>query len=161
MRPPKEARSTASYVKHNHSSPSGHKSGNHEGRELQQLGVDASSYTEYDIYAYDPSVNRGPERIVVDNNNRVYYTNDHYRTFWRMMFVNWGDIYGISQQVFRRNETMRILWDFMRSVQVNGWLVCGNGLCFLFPWLFLVGEQMGLVEWLYAARFGLDWWRIY
>lgn len=49
MRPPKEARSTASYVKHNHSSPSGHKSGNHEGRELQQLGVDASSYTEYDI----------------------------------------------------------------------------------------------------------------
>lgn len=46
MRPPKEARSTASYVKHNHSSPSGHKSGNHEGRELQQLGVDASSYTE-------------------------------------------------------------------------------------------------------------------
>ena len=51
-------------------------------------GVDASSYTEYDIYAYDPSVNRGPERIVVDNNNRVYYTNDHYRTFWRMMFVN-------------------------------------------------------------------------
>ena len=69
---------------------------NHKGRELQQLGVDASSYTEYDIYAYDPSVNRGPERIVVDNNNRVYYTNDHYRTFWRMMFVNRGDIYGTS-----------------------------------------------------------------
>lgn len=51
MRPPKEARSTASYEKHNHSSPPGHQSGNHEGRELQQLGVDASSYTEYDIYA--------------------------------------------------------------------------------------------------------------
>ena len=88
MRPPEEARSTASYVKHNHSSPPGHISRKHEGRELQQLGVDASSYTEYDIYAYDPSVNRGPERIVVDNNNRVYYTNDHYRTFWRMMFIN-------------------------------------------------------------------------
>lgn len=38
MRPPKEARSTASYEKHNHSSPRGHQSGNHEGRELQQLG---------------------------------------------------------------------------------------------------------------------------
>ena len=88
MRPSEEARSTASYVKHNHSSPPGHISRKHEGRELQQLGVDASSYTEYDIYAYDSSVNRGPERIVVDNNNRVYYTNDHYRTFWRMMFIN-------------------------------------------------------------------------
>ena len=59
-----------------------------ENNLIKAFEIEAKRRTEYDIYAYDPSVNRGPERIVVDNNNRVYYTNDHYRTFWRMMFVN-------------------------------------------------------------------------
>ena len=87
VHPPKEARDTASYVKRNNSAPPGHSSGPHKGHELKQLGVTAQSYTEYDIYANKLPKDRGLERIVADSNNRIYYTNDHYSTFWRMMFI--------------------------------------------------------------------------
>lgn len=85
--PPKEVRDTANYVKQNNSAPSGHSSGPHKGNELKQLGVTAQSYMEYDIYANKLPKERGLERIVVDSNNRIYYTNDHYSTFWRLMLI--------------------------------------------------------------------------
>lgn len=41
-------------------------------------------YVEYDVN-YDPKIigtaNRGAERVVIDNNGKAYYTNDHYETF--------------------------------------------------------------------------------
>ena len=39
------------------------------------------------IYPHTPGVNRGVERIVMDSKRRVYYTNDHYSSFWKMNFI--------------------------------------------------------------------------
>lgn len=49
---------------------------NHEGL-LPPGGV----YREYDVRLHTPGVNRGPERIVMDAANNVWYTNDHYHSF--------------------------------------------------------------------------------
>jgi ribonuclease T1 len=42
-------------------------------------------YREYDVHPRVPGLNRGPERLVVDQTTgRAYYTGDHYRTFVRL-----------------------------------------------------------------------------
>jgi RHS repeat-associated protein len=42
------------------------------------------TFREYDVRPYQPGVNRGTERIVIDSRGRVYHTPDHYTTFRRI-----------------------------------------------------------------------------
>ena len=46
----------------------------------QQLPTGVN-YREYDIHPYVQGQNRGAERIVMGDDNSVWYTNDHYTTF--------------------------------------------------------------------------------
>ena len=39
------------------------------------------TYKEYDVNDKEPGSNRDAERFVRDNNENVYYTNDHYESF--------------------------------------------------------------------------------
>lgn len=51
------------------------------GQRLPTTNGGPITYTEYDVNRYIPGVNRGPERLVVGSDGRMYYTSDHYRTF--------------------------------------------------------------------------------
>lgn len=42
------------------------------------------NYKEYDINPYVKGQNRGAERIVIGDDDSVWYTNDHYYTFTQM-----------------------------------------------------------------------------
>lgn len=42
------------------------------------------SYKEYDVNPKQPGVNRGAERIVIGDDGSVWYTNDHYHTFFQL-----------------------------------------------------------------------------
>lgn len=41
-------------------------------------------YREYDIKPYVPGKNRGTERLIIGSNGRVYYTPNHYKSFWEI-----------------------------------------------------------------------------
>lgn len=41
-------------------------------------------YKEYDVFPLKSGKNRGPHRIVIDNNQVGYYTKDHYRNFIKL-----------------------------------------------------------------------------
>ena len=41
-------------------------------------------YKEYDVNPKQPGVNRGTERIVIGSDGSVWYTNDHYHTFFQL-----------------------------------------------------------------------------
>jgi hypothetical protein len=53
---------------------------------LPRTGTDgrALTYREYDVNAYHPGVNRGPQRLVVASDGSAYCTGDHYVTWWRL-----------------------------------------------------------------------------
>lgn len=42
------------------------------------------NYKEYDINPYVKGQNRGTERIVIGDDDSVWYTNDHYFTFTKI-----------------------------------------------------------------------------
>ena len=44
----------------------------------------AIAYKEYDVNPHTPPQNRGAERVVIGDDGKAYYTNDHYRTFKKM-----------------------------------------------------------------------------
>jgi len=49
---------------------------NREGR------LPAGRYREYDVHPHTPGLDRGPERLVINQvTGRAYYSADHYRTF--------------------------------------------------------------------------------
>ena len=68
---------------HNGSPPSGYKGGKTFQNADNKLPTN-TTYREYDINPYVKGQNRGSERIVVGNNGRVYYTNDHYGSFTKI-----------------------------------------------------------------------------
>ena len=76
------------YVKNNNGTPPvGYKGGKTYNNLPQNGGQklpDGIAYKEYDINPNIKEVNRGSERIVIGNDNSVWYSNDHYRTFIRI-----------------------------------------------------------------------------
>jgi hypothetical protein len=42
------------------------------------------TFREYDVRPFQPGVNRGRERIIIDSRGRAYYTGDHYISFRRI-----------------------------------------------------------------------------
>ena len=86
---PDKAKEIARQVKENNGAPpKGYKGGRtykniplEEGAQKLPKGV---NYREYDINPYVKGQNRGPERIVIGDDNSVWYTNDHYYTFTRI-----------------------------------------------------------------------------
>ena len=86
---PDKAKEIARQVKENNGAqPKGYKGGRiykniplEEGAQKLPEGV---NYREYDINPYVKGQNRGPERIVIGDDNSVWYTNDHYYTFTRI-----------------------------------------------------------------------------
>ena len=83
---PDKAKDIAKQVKSNNGAPpKGYKGGRmyknislEEGAQKLPEGV---NYREYDINPYVKGQNRGKERIVIVDDNSVWYTNDHYYTF--------------------------------------------------------------------------------
>lgn len=83
---PDKAKDIAKQVKSNNGAPpKGYKGGRmyknislEEGAQKLPEGV---NYREYDINPYVKGQNRGKERIVIGDDNSVWYTNDHYYTF--------------------------------------------------------------------------------
>ena len=83
---PQKARDIAAQVKsRNGAAPQGYRGGRtyrnipvNEGDQLLPEGV---NYKEYDINPYVRGQNRGAERIVIGDDDSVWYTNDHYHTF--------------------------------------------------------------------------------
>ena len=83
---PDKAKDIAKQVKSNNGAPpKGYKGGRtykniplEEGAQKLPEGV---NYREYDINPYVKGQNRGAERIVIGDDNSVWYTNDHYYTF--------------------------------------------------------------------------------
>ena len=83
---PNKAKDIAKQVKSNNGTPpEGYKGGRtykniplEEGAQKLPEGV---NYREYDINPYNKGQNRGAERIVIGDDNSVWYTNDHYYTF--------------------------------------------------------------------------------
>ena len=83
---PDKAKDIAKQVKSNNGAPpKGYKGGRtykniplEEGSQKLPEGV---NYREYDINPYVKGQNRGAERIVIGDDNSVWYTNDHYYTF--------------------------------------------------------------------------------
>ena len=83
---PQKARDIAAQVKsRNGAAPQGYRGGKtyrnipvNEGDQLLPEGV---NYKEYDINPYVRGQNRGAERIVIGDDDSVWYTNDHYHTF--------------------------------------------------------------------------------
>ena len=45
---------------------------------------EGNTYKEYDVNPKQPGVNRGTERIVIGSDGSVWYTNDHYHTFYQL-----------------------------------------------------------------------------
>ena len=80
---PDKAKEIARQVKENNGAqPKGYKNiPLEEGAQKLPEGV---NYREYDINPYVKGQNRGPERIVIGDDNSVWYTNDHYYTFTRI-----------------------------------------------------------------------------
>lgn len=85
---PEKARNMAQQIKNNNGTPlPGYKGGKiyqnnpvNGGQKLPE-GV---NYREYDIDPYVKGQGRGAERIVIGDDDSVWYTNDHYYTFHRM-----------------------------------------------------------------------------
>ena len=83
---PDKAKDIAKQVKSNNGAPpKGYKGGRtykniplEEGAQKLPEGV---NYREYDINPYVKGQNRGAERIVIGDDNSVWYTNVHYYTF--------------------------------------------------------------------------------
>jgi RHS repeat-associated protein len=42
------------------------------------------TFREYDVRPFQPGVNRGADRVVIDSKGRAYYTGDHYMSFRRI-----------------------------------------------------------------------------
>jgi len=73
------------YVKSNGKAPAGYVGGRKFGNFEKLLPVSENGrkikYQEWDVNPKTKGKNRGAERLVTGNNDRVYYTRDHYRSF--------------------------------------------------------------------------------
>nr|WP_306821309.1 ribonuclease domain-containing protein [Peribacillus asahii] len=80
---PKEATNTLKYVKKNGHPKQGYKGGGVYKNSNELLPTN-TKYKEYDIFPKKKGENRGAERIVIGENGKAYYTNNHYKTFRTM-----------------------------------------------------------------------------
>jgi ribonuclease T1 len=73
------------YVKSNGKAPEGYVGGRKFGNFEKLLPVSENGrkikYQEWDVNPKTKGKNRGAERLVTGNNDRAYYTSDHYRSF--------------------------------------------------------------------------------
>ncbi|MBL0211001.1 MAG: ribonuclease [Holophagaceae bacterium] len=89
---PAQAWSTLAYVRAHRTAPPGFQGGRYfgnYGRDGEtKLPVEANgrriSYQEWDVRPKRERQSRGPERIVTGDDNRAWYTADHYCTFTEM-----------------------------------------------------------------------------
>jgi ribonuclease T1 len=83
--PPKVYEVLAYIRKHNRA-PQGHVGGKKFGNYEKLLPIKKANgglmyYREWDVYPKRKGINRGKERIVTSDDERAWYTNDHYRSF--------------------------------------------------------------------------------
>ena len=73
------------YVKSNGKAPEGYVGGRKFGNFEKLLPVSENGrkikYQEWDVNPKTKGKNRGAERLVTGNNDRAYYTRDHYQSF--------------------------------------------------------------------------------
>lgn len=85
---PQNAIDTAKQIKQNNGIPPQEYKGGREfkndGRDGGQVLPQNITFKEYDIHPHVKGQNRGAERIVIGNDDSVWYTNDHYTTFTRI-----------------------------------------------------------------------------
>jgi ribonuclease T1 len=75
-----------SYIRTHDRAPKGHVGGRKFGNYEKLLPIKKANgglmyYREWDVYPKRKGVNRGKERIVTSDDDRAWYTNDHYRSF--------------------------------------------------------------------------------
>ncbi len=82
---PEKVYRVLSYIKANGKAPAGYVGGRKFGNFEKLLPVSENGrkikYQEWDVNPKTKGKNRGAERLVTGNNDRVYYTRDHYRSF--------------------------------------------------------------------------------
>ena len=83
------ANDVANQIKENGGkAPNGYKGGrtynNVPKNPTDQKLPEGTNYREYDVNPRKPGVNRGAERIVIGEDGSVWYTNDHYHSFFRI-----------------------------------------------------------------------------
>lgn len=83
---PRKAKTIASYIKRNNGATKRHYVGGGEF-ENNERRLPVGSYREYDVNPRRRGVDRGAERIVVSDDWKFYYTNDHYRTFTQFIVL--------------------------------------------------------------------------
>ncbi len=73
------------YVQKNHKAPEGFEGGrtfqNRERRLPLMDNQGKIKYQEWDVHPKINGQNRGAERLVTGNNQKAYYTKDHYQSF--------------------------------------------------------------------------------
>ena len=83
---PQKVYETLSYIRQNNHAPEGFVGGRHFGNFEHQLPErDATGnsidYKEYDVNPNVQGKNRGAQRLVIGDDGRAWYTNNHYKSF--------------------------------------------------------------------------------
>lgn len=83
---PQKVYETLDYIKKNNRAPEGYVGGRHFGNFEQHLperdaAGNAIEYKEYDVNPKVQGKNRGAQRLVIGDDGRAWYTNNHYKSF--------------------------------------------------------------------------------
>lgn len=83
---PQKVYETLEYIQKNNRAPEGYVGGRHFGNYEKNLPEKDSKgnkidYKEYDVNPKVEGKNRGAQRLVIGDDSRAWYTNDHYKTF--------------------------------------------------------------------------------
>ena len=87
---PDYAKNTIVYILKHHEPMENYEGGRifkNRERILPQFDADqlAIEYKEWDVHPHIQGKNRGTERLITSNNKTVYWTNDHYKTFKKVL----------------------------------------------------------------------------
>lgn len=81
---PKKSKDMVKKVKGNKGRKINGYQGGIEFKNREKLLPGKLKYKEYDINIYKKGINRGKQRIVIENNGRAWYTPDHHKTFFEI-----------------------------------------------------------------------------
>lgn len=83
---PQKVYQTLDYIRKNNRAPEGYVGGRHFGNYENHLPKKTASgntidYKEYDVNPKVEGKNRGTQRLVIGDDGRAWYTNNHYKSF--------------------------------------------------------------------------------
>ena len=83
---PQKVYETIAYIQKNNRAPDGYVGGRHFGNFEKNLPEKSNNgnkidYKEYDVNPKQEGKNRGVQRLVIGDDGRAWYTNNHYKSF--------------------------------------------------------------------------------